>query len=154
MHNLRDYLLSLTCTKTSLSLLYKKHPKKGAFCVYFRIIKILLSLWLLEKPSLSLLFCHYLRAIDSFHFQHGVSQLPARNLAEDLSRTNDSQHTDTLSCYKNLCGVSISKLEYMNDGPMKIILSFVLRYTPPRLVSAEAEYLLNFSPSPILGAIL
>ena len=35
MHNLRDYLLSITSVKTSLSLLFKKHPKKGAFCVLY-----------------------------------------------------------------------------------------------------------------------
>ena len=90
--------MSITSVKTSLY--YTKSTLKKVLFVF--CIKILLSLWLLEKLSLSLLFCHYLRVIGSFHFQHGVSQLPARNLAEVLSRTNDSQHTDTLSCYKAL----------------------------------------------------
>ena len=39
MHNLRDYLFVLTSVKTYLSLLFKKHPKKGAFMYILELLK-------------------------------------------------------------------------------------------------------------------
>ena len=54
MHNLRDYLFVLTSVKTYLSLLYKKHPKKGAFCVlYYNLIVAVAARETLPKPSFS-----------------------------------------------------------------------------------------------------